>query len=139
MGIKMAYAWSADLETGNDIIDGQHKQLIQAINNLLDACSKGQGRSELSNTMKFLYDYTAKHFADEEKLQLASKYPDYPNHKMYHEGFKKVVHDLSKELDEQGPTIVLVGKINSSIAGWLLNHIKKEDVKVAKHIRETGT
>jgi len=134
----MAYAWSADLETGNNTIDGQHKQLIQAINNLLEACSKGQGRTQLSNTMKFLYDYTEKHFADEEKLQLASKYPDYQNHKVYHEGFKKVVRELAKELDEQGPTIVLVGKINSSIGGWLINHIKKEDVKVAKHIHESG-
>jgi hemerythrin len=131
----MAYAFTPDLITGNPNIDAQHKELIAAINNLLDSCSQGKGRAALSDTAKFLYNYTSKHFADEEKLQLASKYPDYANHKQYHEGFKQVVMDIINQLDKEGPTIVLVGKVNSSIAGWLLNHIKREDVKVAEHIR----
>lgn len=131
----MAYQWTKDLETGNPTIDQQHKQLIDAINRLLEACAKGQGRDVLVKTTQFLSDYTTKHFADEERLQLQSGYPDYQNHKKYHEGFKRVVADLMTQLREQGPTIVLVGKVNSSVAGWLLNHIKKEDCKVAAHIR----
>lgn len=133
--MTMAYTWTNDLETGNAAIDSQHKQLIAAINNLLDACSKGKGRDALRETTAFLYDYTAKHFADEEKLQIANQYPDYANHKKAHEGFKQTVHDIMDELNNQGPTIVLVGKVNTSIGSWLLNHIKKEDVKVAAHIR----
>lgn len=43
----MAYSWTADLETGNAKIDDQHKQLFVAINNLLEACSKGKGRDAL--------------------------------------------------------------------------------------------
>lgn len=131
----MAYTWTKDLETGNATIDGQHKELIEAINNLLTACSQGKGRDALKETTSFLYNYTSKHFADEEKLQLASKYPDYTNHKQYHEGFKKVVRDIMDQLEKEGPTVLLVGKVNTSIGGWLLNHIKKEDVKVAAHIR----
>jgi hemerythrin len=131
----MAFNFTPDLLTGNSTIDSEHKELIAAINNLLEACSKGKGRATVSSTAKFLYDYTTKHFADEEKLQLASKYPDYTNHKRYHEGFKKVVRDISAQLDKEGPTIVLVGKVNSSIGDWFINHIKVEDVKVAAHIR----
>lgn len=131
----MKYDWTSDLETGNGTIDEQHKQLIAAINNLLDACSQGKGRDSLKETTTFLYDYTSKHFADEEKLQIASQYPDYPNHKQYHEGFKKVVREIMDQLEKEGPSLVLVGKVNSSIGGWLINHIKKEDVKVAAHIR----
>lgn len=134
----MAYSFTPDLLTGNTTIDSQHKELIAAINNLLEACSQGKGRAVLSDTAKFLYDYTSKHFADEEKLQLASKYPDYANHKQYHEGFKQVVREIIAQIDKEGPTIVLVGKVNSSIAGWLLNHIKREDVKVAAHIRSVS-
>ncbi len=134
----MAYTWTTSLETGNTTIDTQHKQLIQAINDLLDACSTGKGRDALHKTATFLYDYTSKHFADEEKLQLASKYPDYKNHKAYHEQFKKDVHDIMAELEANGPNVALVGKVNRSIAGWLINHIKKEDVKVAAHIRSVG-
>lgn len=131
----MAYSFTPDLATGNNLIDTQHKQLIEAINSLLTACASGKGRVELEATTKFLYDYTSKHFADEEKLQVQYRYPDYTNHHQYHEGFKKVVFDLCEELKKSGPTVVLVGKVNTSVGGWLLNHIKKEDVKVAAHIK----
>lgn len=133
----MAYNWTGDLETGNQTIDEQHKQLFAAINDLLEACSKGQGRDKLKEITTFLYDYTAKHFADEEKLQIASRYPDYPNHKQYHEGFKKVVREIAAQLEAEGPNLLLVSKVNTSIGGWLINHIKKEDAKVAAHIRST--
>lgn len=85
----MAYTFTKDLETGNPLIDSEHRQLIDAVNNLLAACSTGKGRAELANTAKFLQDYTAKHFGDEEKLQLQNQYPDYVNHRRYHEEFKK--------------------------------------------------
>jgi methyl-accepting chemotaxis protein len=131
--------WSKDLETGNDLIDSQHKQLIEALGNLMDACSGGQGRTVLSETMDFLARYTAMHFGDEETLQRQYGYPDYPNHKRLHEGFKAVVADIGRQLKAQGPTIVLVGKVNSNIGGWLVNHITREDKKVAAHIRMSGS
>lgn len=131
----MAYLWTADLETGNATIDAQHKELINAINSLLAACSTGNGRSEIEKTAKFLQDYTIKHFNDEEKMQIQSGYPDFSNHRKYHEGFKVVVADIVKQLREDGPTILLTGKVNSAIASWLITHIKREDVKVAAHIK----
>lgn len=134
----MAYNFTPDLATGNPAIDNQHKELIAALNNLLEACSMGKGRDALKDTSKFLYEYTAKHFADEERLQLNSKYPDYVSHKKYHEDFKLVVRDIINQLEKEGPTVVLVGKVNSAVAGWLINHIKKEDVKVAEHIRSVN-
>lgn len=130
------YLWTKELETGNEIIDHQHKELIEAINRLLEACAKGHGRAKIGETLTFLNDYIGKHFADEEKLQIKSRYPDYTNHKKYHEGFKQVVRDIIADYEKNGATITLVGKVNSSIGDWLINHIKKEDVKVAKHIRE---
>ena len=48
----MAYVWSKDLETGNAMIDSQHKELIEAINALLAACATGKGRAEVAKTTK---------------------------------------------------------------------------------------
>ena len=134
----MAYPWKTQYETGNNTIDTQHKQLIGAINDLLEACSAGKGRQQIQTTSKFLSDYTKTHFSDEEQLQIKSKYPDYQNHKKYHDGFIKVVDDIVAQLDKEGPTIAMVAKINTTIAGWLLNHISKEDVKVAQHIKSVS-
>lgn len=129
------YQFSKEVETGNQIIDTQHKQWIDAFNELMDACSKGKGRDSIRSTLIFLQQYTAKHFGDEEALQQKYKYPDYPNHKMLHDGFKKVVSDIIAEYDQSGPTIALVSKINLNLGGWFINHIKREDVKVAAHIK----
>ena len=131
----MAYVFTPDLETKNALIDSEHKQLIKAINDLLEACSKGQGRAQVAQTAKFVYDYTSKHFADEERLQLQYKYPDYPNHKRYHEAFKKSILDIMKKLDQQGATVAMVSEINLTLAGWITNHIKREDKKLAAFIR----
>ena len=95
-------------------------------------------RQELVKAVEFLSNYTQTHFSHEEQLQIKSRYPDYQNHKKYHDGFIKVVDDIVAQLDKEGPTIAMVAKINTTIAGWLLNHISKEDVKVAQHIKSVS-
>ena len=131
----MAYIFDKSLETGNSTIDSQHRELIKAINDLLTACSAGHGRDKLCNTSKFLLSYTKKHFGDEEVLQVKFAYPGVTAHKKLHAGFTQDIADLNKELTAQGPTIALVAKLNAK-ASWLINHIKTEDVKLAKHIKE---
>jgi hemerythrin len=133
-----AYEFTPDLATGNVMIDSQHKQLIKAIDDLITACSGGKGGDKLEPTLKFLSDYTNKHFGDEEKLQLQYKYPDCANHKKLHDGFKQSVKDLGDQLRKEGPTVVLIGKVNTKIGSWLITHIKREDVKVAAHIKASG-
>lgn len=127
----MAYQFTKDLETGNALIDQEHRELFNAINSLLDSCSRGQGRNELTKTAEFLQTYTSKHFSDEEQLQRRSSYPEYTQHKRYHDEFKKTVADIVNRLKANGPTVSLVGEINTALAGWLINHIKKEDKKLA--------
>jgi len=135
----MAYTWSNDLATGNEKIDKQHKQLVSALNDLIGACASGQGRAKLNSTLDFLIDYVVQHFADEEKLQQQFNYPGYASHKNLHEAFKINVGELAKSLKTEGATVVLVGKVNSFLGGWLIKHIKQEDMKVAAHIRSVKT
>lgn len=130
----MAYVFSKELETGNSMIDFEHKKLIETINALLEACSKGKGRDEINRTMAFLCSYTEKHFSDEEALQRQSGYPGYLEHRGYHDYFKKEVADLAERLKKEGPSIVLVGELNRALADWFINHIKTQDKKVAAHI-----
>ena len=130
----MTFTWNDNLSTGNAMIDAQHKQLFTAINDLLDACGSGHGKSRIDSTMRFLIEYTHKHFGDEEKLQQQHNYPDYPNHKKMHDSFKASIEELAKELKAKGPTPLLMTKITSSTGDWLINHIQQQDKKVAAHI-----
>ena len=131
----MAFIWKDEWAIGNATIDAQHKQLFKAINDLLDACSSGQGRAKLEPTLQFLIDYTNKHFNDEEKIQQQCNYPDAPNHKKLHIAFKSTVQGLAQKLLTEGSSIAIVAKVNSDLGDWLVKHVQREDKKIADFIR----
>jgi hemerythrin len=131
----MAYLWDSSLETGYGKIDNQHKQLIAALNNIIEASNSGKGSDEIFKTLDFLTGYTIMHFADEEKLQLQYDYPDYYIHKRYHEEFKNTVKELTQRLIKEGPTEEMVAMVTASIGDWLLNHIRGDDFRLAAYIK----
>ena len=83
------YVLTQDLVTGNELIDSEHRKIFDEVNTLLDACSKGKGRENLSSLGEFLVEYVTKHFSDEEDLQKQSKYPEYTEHHKFHEWYKQ--------------------------------------------------
>lgn len=130
----MRYGLTEDLITGNTLIDSEHKQLFDAINALLDACASGKGRDQIMRTVDFLNGYVGRHFSDEERLQVTSKYPNYPSHKTFHDGYKRQLQQTTQELLADGATVKSLGKLNQ-VAGVLLSHIRTEDRKLAKHLK----
>ena len=89
------YEFTKQLETGNAIIDKEHRELIQAVNKLLEACSRGEGRTSMDATIKFLNNYVEQHFSHEERLQQQSKYPNITAHKAFHEQYKKTLKEIT--------------------------------------------
>ena len=131
----MKYELTKDLETGNSLIDTEHRQLFAAINDLMDACSKGKGRDQIASTTRFLNNYVGKHFKDEEQLQVQSKYPAYPMHRQFHEKYKMDLAQIGNELNNEGPTLTVLNKLNQ-IVGVLITHIRIEDKKLAAHVKD---
>jgi hemerythrin-like metal-binding protein len=132
---KYGIAWSPDLATGNKEIDSQHKQIFRLTSNLAAACMGGQGQTMLGEALDFLASYTVRHFNDEEALQEKYNYPAYNEHKKMHDDFKVTVTALIADYKQNGSTGELLEKVNVIIVRWLVEHIKKEDFKVADYIR----
>ena len=130
----MKYELTPDLLTGNALIDSEHRQLFAAINDLMDACSQGKGRDKIISTAKFLTGYVAKHFGDEEQLQMRSKYPNYPAHKPCHDGYRRKLDETAQQLIAEGATVRALGALNQEVA-TLVSHIRTEDKRLAKHVR----
>ena len=131
----MKIEWSPDLETGNDNIDSQHKQLIAYLNDLLDACVKGSDIDALSGNLNFLVNYAVRHFCDEEETQQKYGYPDYQNHKRMHESFKQTAEALMRDFEENGSSAELSKALYDTVAMWFIQHISREDKKIGEHIR----
>ena len=132
----MAIAWTNDLETGNTQIDNEHKQLIKAADELLEACSQGKGRQEIGRAVEFLSNYTKTHFAHEEQLQTKYKYPDYITHKNWHIDFMKEIENVAEKMKAEGATIALVAMVNNKLS-QLLRHIRTDDLKLSQFIQNS--
>lgn len=135
--MAMRYEVTPDLVTGNNLIDSEHRHLFTAVNDLMDACSRGEGRAQIEKTVRFLNDYVAKHFRDEEDLQVRSKYPGYPAHKTFHDGYRRQLNDVAQALLTDGATVKSLGNLNM-VVGVLVSHIRTEDKRLAKHVKEQG-
>ena len=131
----MTYEWDKNLESGNDLIDNQHKQLFAALNKLVLAYQLGSGPEKLNETIEFLIAYTLKHFQDEESLMEEFSHTDKAVHKNYHNEFKRTVGDLSQRLAKEGYNNALMESTIKIMADWLINHIKSDDFKLAAHIQ----
>jgi hemerythrin len=131
----MAYQWDSSLETGYEKVDNQHKQLVAALNDIIQASRNGKGKDEIFKTLDFLTGYTIMHFADEEKLQVKYDYPDYLIHKRYHDEFKVTVGELTARIVKEGPSEEMIGIVTTAIGDWLLNHIKGDDFRMAAYVK----
>ena len=127
------------LVTGNEMIDGQHKELIDKINKLLDSCEVGNDKLTAIKTLDYLADYTDFHFGEEEKLQESISYPGIEQHKKEHEKLRRVVEELHEMLEEQeGPAEAFVAQVQENVINWLYNHIKGFDRSVAEYKNMRG-
>ena len=129
------------LVTGNEMIDGQHKELIEKINQLLGACENGGGKVKAIQTLAYLAEYTEFHFGEEEKLQEEIAYPGIKEHKKEHEKLRETVKELHEMLEEsEGPTEAFVQQVEKNVVKWLYSHIKGFDRSVAeyKNMRLSG-
>ena len=131
----MKYELTKDLETGNAIIDSEHRQLFNAINQLMDACSSGQGRAKIESTLRFLLDYVDKHFAHEEQLQQQAKYPEYNTHKLLHDNYKRKLREIGAAIPMSGPTVGDLANLNGHV-GVLISHIRVADKKLGAFLKK---
>ena len=130
--------WKDSLLVGVAIIDREHRKLVGVIDQLMEACSQGKGRSAIEQTLDFVISYAKEHFRDEEQLQEKYTYPGMIAHKKLHAQFVANMTSLENEFRQTGPSVVLTGKLNSSLVDWLIKHISTEDKILGEHIRKAG-
>jgi hemerythrin len=118
--------WEERYNTGIDLFDKQHKNLVKMLNDLFKAVSQGKSKTITVNIIHGLIRYTHDHFADEEKEMLADKYKGYKAHKKEHEKLLRQVEKYRKRLakgEEFGEELFIFLK------NWLLDHILVTDKK----------
>ena len=123
--------WQDDMDTGIDIIDGQHRRIVEMINHL-HITQKSMERFAVGEVIDELVDYTLSHFAFEEELMEEAGYPFSAAHKRVHEVFTKRVSEYRLRF-EAGEDIV--DDLRSMLSRWLFNHIRGDDKAYAPQVK----
>jgi hemerythrin-like metal-binding protein len=118
--------WNDQLALGHDEIDGQHRMLVDMINELHDQVQAGRQRQGLADTVQGLKAYAAYHFAEEERLMLRHGYPELETHRLAHLEFQ--------EQGEAFGTAILLEKYQETalkvlayLTGWYSRHVQRDD------------
>ena len=130
--------WDDSLSVGIDLIDEQHKMLIQKIKDLSEAVAASRGLEKILQTLEFMIDYTEFHFGTEEKHMTELGYPEIEDHKQRHKEFVSTLNHMVEDFEEDGATEALSTSINTYLMNWLIKHIKSIDCKFGEFLQEKG-
>lgn len=129
-------SWTDTYSIGIAEIDQQHKKLIDLINALHDAMTKGQAKTVLGKILGDLVSYCNGHFAIEEKLFDKYGYPDAADHKEKHQKMTSKVLALQQQFEQGKATITL--DVMDFLQQWLHKHILGTDKKYSSFLIDKG-
>ena len=123
------FEWKNEYTVGIGSIDAQHQGLFAIGRELYAAMSAGQGKSVLARILDRLVQYTAVHFAHEERLMQMHNYPDFARHKAEHDALVKQV--LAFQAEFNGGRATMAVQVLQFVKDWLEKHIKASDFAYA--------
>lgn len=127
MGEKIE--WNDFYNIGVEFIDKAHQRLFSIVRKMLALNEdEEKQRHACKETIKYLKNYTIRHFEEEEAYMRSIDYSDYALHKRLHDNMKeKTVPALEQELEEQDYSPEAVQHFLGLCMGWLTGHIMIED------------
>jgi hemerythrin len=130
--------WTDGLATSVELIDNQHKMLLEKLNDISEAIEKEQGVEVITKTLDFMMDYTDFHFGTEEEHMQKTSYPRMEYHKSMHSEFVETLKNMTLEFHEDGATQRLAESVNIFLFNWLVKHIRGVDGAFGKFLKEKG-
>ena len=122
----MGLVWREQLSVGNDVIDSDHKHLIEIIN-LVEKNLVTINRSELTLALAGLPQYAKAHFDREEKIASAAGYMRALQLHQPHGKLLKRIGQVQQEIGNEW-TASAVECFAALLRDWLVNHVIKEDL-----------
>ena len=124
--------WKDDYRIGDAVIDAQHETWFANINGFLSA----KTHAELALAEMKMYRYTRQHFKYEETAMKRTGYPYLAEHIAKHNEMLGQLNTLAYRIADGDLDLA---EWRSFLTDWLLDHIAKEDTKLAKYLRVRDT
>ncbi len=124
--------WVPEYNTGIDVIDDQHKRILDYINEI-NSMVGNTDHEKIKNILNHIIDYTQSHFTFEESLQEEADYKYRVPHKRVHDLFIKRIESY-RDRFEMGQAIE--SELHEVLSKWLINHIQHDDADYVGAVKE---
>ena len=127
-----AFIWDSRFDTGIAIVDAQHKQLVDVVNQLGNELMQGDVTEErLQALFHQLAEYARHHFSDEEKMMQTLGIDE--RHRLEHvTQHHKFVEQLVSLWKSRASLAKPAETVHGFLASWLTVHILGEDQSMAR-------
>ncbi|GHV94303.1 hemerythrin [Spirochaetia bacterium] len=131
--------WSSTFSVGIKLIDDQHKGLLDLVNDLFNHSTGdvAEERAYFQKVIQAAVNYVKVHFATEEKIMIATKYPGYAEHKRAHDTFVLTVVDNIRDF-EAGKKFTL-STFTKFLKEWVLTHIAIMDKQYFEYFKRIAS
>ncbi|MEF2146142.1 MAG: bacteriohemerythrin [Desulfovibrionaceae bacterium] len=126
--------WTDSLSLGIESIDGQHKELLNIINQVLVSIKENQGEEIVAELLTKLREYTVFHFNAEEAFMEEILYPGRGEHQEQHFKLKQKVKGF--QCARFHKELVTLYEIREMLSDWLLHHILECDLRIVSYLKE---
>lgn len=130
----MARTWNDTLKIGIPLLDIQHEQLLDQMDQLLEAMEKQKHTAELKSIMGFLKMYVNNHFNYEESCMTLHKCPVACKNKEAHARFTNTLADINEKIEGNLPARSISYLVKKELLDWFVNHIKSIDRQLEPYI-----
>lgn len=138
----MSIVWRDAMCVGDPTVDGDHKHLVDLINAFEVAISGAIDHKKVARVLLGLLEYTGAHFAREEELQLAIRYPYHESHRRAHRDVLKKLSGIVAEYTRtpEGPgRDRMVRDLTQFLKAWLVDHIIQSDLRMKPYVLQMQT
>ena len=119
--------WEKKFETGNELVDSQHKVFIEKINRCIAASRSNTSRDDLVTLLQDIQKCLVEHFRDEEEFMTelgVSSNTHLSQHSHISQRLEKQISTFKQNDDKEK---LSVQHILFSLYDWYVNHVQVED------------
>lgn len=130
--LRHTSSWKKEYETGNDIIDDEHKKLFEILEEAFVEVEDKDREKKIKTVLTHLYDYMKKHFSSEEHYMRTISYPNLAEHKQIHKEIIQHCNELLLSINKTDDKL-FEKKLARFIDHDMVDHMLKDDNKIVQY------
>lgn len=124
--------WHSGLEVELQLIDREHRELVERLNQLIELLTGGAPRERWLEALDGLINHVVEHFTHEERVMENVRFPGYAEHRLHHQQLVQEVTEFRSGLNSAGDDDTLA--TIRFLKFWVIKHVVQEDLKIKSHV-----